>query len=175
MNPWHCLVSFISKSVRQHAGLHAWLCSHTTHRTMCSCTLFWRGSRLLALLLGVLYSRYRNSPTDVGDDGSWSHPIQAYICVSLPPTQPTNLPKALFAFLIITRVAVTFVLAERLGDWRWIQGSGPRWEGERSGKRSSWKEMRRDSIQGTSFHYSNKEVQRHRIFFFMICLPCISV
>jgi hypothetical protein len=92
MNSWHCFDSFISKSVRQHAGLHAWLFAHTTHRTMCSCTLFSRSSKLLVLLLDILYSRYRNSPTDVGDDGSWSQPIQTYFCVSLPPTQTANQP-----------------------------------------------------------------------------------
>lgn len=93
LGPWIrdiVFVSFISKSARQHAGLHAWLCSHTTHRTMSSCALFWRGSKLLALL-GVLYSRYRISPTDAGDDGSWSHPVQTYFCVSFRShNQPTQ-------------------------------------------------------------------------------------
>lgn len=154
MNPWHCFVSFISKSARQHAGLHAWLCSHTTHRTMCSCALFWRGRKLLALL-GVLYSRYRNSPTDVGDDGSWNHPIQAYFCVSLPPTQPINQAKV-FVTILVYHTCSTIISVGRTARLLEVNTKQSVQMGRGGGKGRSWIEMWRDSIQGTSFHYLSK-------------------
>jgi hypothetical protein len=131
-----CFVLFISKSssqpksVRKHASLHTWLCSHTTCPHSLHMETQVHSSHWIPQLWVHFFLFYTHAteicPTDGRGGGKGSHYLQAYFSTPLQPTQPVKQPKALAAILVYYMCSTTNIcLAELLRDRRGIKENVP--------------------------------------------------